>query len=25
MGFNKVSHVEGGFGSMSNSGFKVIK
>ena len=25
MGFEKVSHVEGGFGSMSNSGFKVIK
>ena len=25
MGFNNVSHVEGGFGSMSNSGFKVIK
>ena len=25
MGFNKVSHVEGGFGSMSDSGFKVIK
>ena len=25
MGFDKVSHVEGGFGSMSNSGFKVIK
>ena len=25
MGFNKVSHIEGGFGSMSNSGFKVIK
>ena len=25
MGFNKVSHVEGGFGNMSNSGFKVIK
>ena len=25
MGFKKVSHVEGGFGSMSNSGFKVIK
>ena len=25
MGFEKVSHVEGGFGNMSNSGFKVIK
>ena len=25
MGFEKVSHVDGGFGSMSNSGFKVIK
>ena len=25
MGFKKVSHVQGGFGSMSNSGFKVIK
>ena len=25
MGFNNVSHVEGGFGSMSNSGFKVVK
>ena len=25
MGFKKVSHVEGGFGSMSNSGFKVLK
>ena len=25
MGFKKVSHVEGGFGNMSNSGFKVIK
>ena len=25
MGFKKVSHVEGGFGSMSNTGFKVIK
>ena len=25
MGFKKVSHVEGGFGSMKNSGFKVIK
>ena len=25
MGFNKVSHVEGGFGSMSNAGFKVFK
>ena len=25
MGFEKVSHVEGGFGEMSNSGFKVIK
>jgi len=25
MGFKKVSHVEGGFGGMSNSGFKVIK
>ena len=25
MGFKKVSHIEGGFGSMSNSGFKVIK
>ena len=25
MGFEKVSHVSGGFGSMQNSGFKVIK
>ena len=25
MGFEKVSHVEGGFGEMSNSGFKVIE
>ena len=25
MGFEKVFHVEGGFGSMQNSGFKVIK
>jgi len=25
MGFKKVSHVEGGFGAMSKSGFKVIK
>ena len=25
MGFEKVSHVEGGFGEMSHSGFKVIK
>ena len=25
MGFEKVSHIEGGFGNMSNSGFKVIK
>ena len=25
MGFKKVSHVEGGIGSMSNSGFKVVK
>tara|TARA_Y100001936_G_C15610736_1_gene426509 strand:- start:44 stop:430 length:387 start_codon:yes stop_codon:yes gene_type:complete len=25
MGFKKVSHVEGGFTNMSNSGFKVIK
>ena len=25
MGFKKVSHIEGGFGSMSNSGFKVVK
>ena len=25
MGFKKVSHVEGGFGNMSNSGFKVVK
>jgi len=25
MGFKKVSHVDGGFGKMSNSGFKVIK
>ena len=25
MGFKKVSHVEGGFGKMSNSGFKVVK
>ena len=25
IGFKKVSHVEGGFGKMSNSGFKVVK
>mgnify|MGYP001407503000 CR=1 FL=1 len=25
MGFKKVSHIEGGFGKMSISGFKVIK
>tara|TARA_Y100000748_G_scaffold289163_1_gene274743 strand:- start:374 stop:760 length:387 start_codon:yes stop_codon:yes gene_type:complete len=25
MGFKKVSHVEGGFANMSNSGFKVVK
>ena len=25
MGFKKVSHVDGGLGKMSNSGFKVIK
>jgi len=25
MGFEKVSHVDGGFGLMKNSGFKVIK
>ncbi len=25
IGFKKVSHIEGGFGNMSNSGFKVIK
>ena len=25
MGFKNVSHVEGGFGLMMNSGFKVIK
>tara|TARA_B100001175_G_C19036198_1_gene414987 strand:- start:50 stop:436 length:387 start_codon:yes stop_codon:yes gene_type:complete len=25
MGFKKVSHIEGGFGSMSNSGFKIVK
>ena len=25
MGFEKVSHIEGGFENMSNSGFKVIK
>ena len=25
MGFKKVSHIEGGFGAMSNSGFKIIK
>ena len=25
MGFKKVSHIEGGFVNMSNSGFKVIK
>ena len=25
MGFEKVSHIEGGFGNMSNSGYKVIK
>ena len=23
MGFEKVSHVEGGFGAMKNSGFKI--
>ena len=25
MGFKKISHVDGGFGSMQNSGFKVLK
>tara|TARA_Y100000590_G_scaffold375334_1_gene440206 strand:+ start:216 stop:602 length:387 start_codon:yes stop_codon:yes gene_type:complete len=25
MGFKKVSHVEGGFGNMLNSGFKIVK
>jgi hypothetical protein len=25
MGFKKVSHIDGGFGAMSKSGFKVIK
>ena len=25
MGFEKVSHIDGGFGLMQNSGFKVIK
>ena len=25
MGFKNVSHVEGGFGNMTNSGFKVVK
>tara|TARA_B100001996_G_C18576711_1_gene560616 strand:- start:626 stop:1027 length:402 start_codon:yes stop_codon:yes gene_type:complete len=25
MGFKKVSHIDGGFGLMSNSGFKIIK
>tara|TARA_B100001250_G_C19793856_1_gene787842 strand:+ start:1644 stop:2030 length:387 start_codon:yes stop_codon:yes gene_type:complete len=25
MGFEKISHIEGGFSEMSNSGFKVIK
>jgi len=25
MGFENVSHIDGGFGSMKNSGFKVIK
>ena len=25
MGFKKVSHIEGGFGKMSSSGFEVIK
>ena len=25
MGFKKVSHVEGGFGEMSDSGFKIVK
>ena len=25
MGFEKVSHIDGGFGSMQNSGFKVVK
>ena len=25
MGFKKVSHIEGGFGNMASSGFKVIK
>ena len=25
MGFTNISHVDGGFGSMQNSGFKVVK
>ena len=25
MGFTNISHVDGGFGSMQNSGFKIIK
>ena len=25
MGFKNVSHIDGGFGSMKNSGFKIIK
>ena len=25
MGFKKICHVDGGFGSMQNSGFKVVK
>ena len=25
MGFKKVSHIDGGFGAMSNAGFKIIK
>ena len=25
MGYEKVSHIDGGFGSMQNSGFKIVK
>ena len=25
MGFKNISHIDGGFGAMKNSGFKVIK
>ena len=25
MGFTKISHIDGGFGSMQNSGFKIVK